>query len=112
MKAPLPAVTVEGSIDVICGEFGSTSNATGDETSPSGLATVICRVRTELTSLLGIAAVSCPLLTNVVVRGTPLTRPCDAETKLTPLTVRVNELVPTTADMGDKLRMEGPVAAV
>ena len=105
-------MTVDGLIDVICGEFGSTSKGTADEISPPGFATVICSVRTEETSPLCIAAVSCPPLTNVVARPTPLTRTCEAETKLTPLTLRVNEPVPTTAEAGDKLRIAGAVAAI
>ena len=51
-------------------------------------------------SLAGIAAVTCPGFTNVVVRGAPFQRTWDVPTKLLPFTVSVKAAPPATYSSG------------
>ena len=52
-------------------------------------------------SLAGIVAVSCVALINVVVRAEPFHRTPEPETKLLPLTIKVNAGPPTDALLGE-----------
>src|SRR5262245_17688226 len=56
----------------------------------AGEHTVTCPVPVVATSVAGIAADSCVLLTNVVGRSAPFHRTTDAATKLLPLATSVN----------------------
>ena len=51
-------------------------------------------------SLAGIAAVTCPALTNVVVRAAPFQRTSEVATKLLPFTVSVNAAPPAAVLVG------------
>ncbi len=60
----------------------------------AGFTTVTSALPAVPMSLAGIAAVTCPALTNVVVRATPFQRTSDVATKLLPFTVNVNAAPP------------------
>ena len=66
----------------------------------------------EATSVAGIAAVSWELLTNVVVRFEPFHLPVEPETKLVPLTVKVEAGLPAGTVLGLMLVSTGAAAAV
>ena len=72
-----------------------------------GVKTVTDNVPAEAMSDAGIVAVSCVLLTKVVVRLAPLTRTTEAETKLLPVTVNVNPGLPAVALVGELLANDG-----
>ena len=67
----------------------------------AGVETEIASDPALATSLAGIAAVSVVADMNVVERGDPLTRTCDAATKPVPVTVRVNAGEPAGALVGE-----------
>ena len=75
------------------------------EVPPPGVAlrTVMLRVPAVVRSEAGIVAVTCVLLTNVVVRFDPPTRTTESGRKFVPLTVRVNEASPTVLVVGRML---------
>src|SRR2546422_609204 len=72
-----------------------------------GLKTVTVELPALEMSLAGIEAVSWLALMNAVARFAPFQRTTDPETKLLPLTVRLNAAPPATADMGLRLLMLG-----
>src|SRR5215813_8938171 len=82
------------------------------DTDPSGFATVTCAVPAAAMSAAAIVAVSCPALTNVVVRALPFHRTLAPLTKFEPVTVSVNPAPPACAELGDKVASVGPGAAV
>jgi len=68
---------------------------------PEGVTTETWAVPAAAMSVLGMAAVTWALLTNVVVRGAPFQRTVEPETKPLPLTVSVNAGPPAVALFGD-----------
>ena len=68
----------------------------------AGLKTVTVAVPAVAMSVAGIAAVSWVEETKVVVRSAPFHRTLDEETKLVPLTVRVNADPPAVAELGER----------
>src|SRR5437870_1932470 len=81
---------------------GVTMNVSAFETPPpgEGLLTVTLAVPCVATSLAGIAAVSCVLLTNVVVRGAPFHCTLEPPTNPWPVTFSVNAPLPAAAELG------------
>jgi len=67
----------------------------------AGLTTVTWAVAAVPMSLAGIAAVSCVLLTKVVVRSLPFHRTTELDRKFVPLTVRVKPELPAVALEGE-----------
>jgi len=100
---------VDGEIFEIEGTGLLTVNVTAAEVPPPGpgVKTVMEREAATARSDEGIAAVSCVLLTKVVVRFEPLTRTTELLTKLLPLTVSVNPEVPAVALLGEILLNDG-----
>jgi hypothetical protein len=113
VNAPLPAMTLSGERPerVGCGlgpELLTERGSVGDVPPPgTGFSTATDRVPTEATSLAGMAAVSCELLTKVVVRLAPLTRTTEPEMKPLPVSVRVNAALPAEMLAGEILESEG-----
>ena len=99
----LPAVALAGEMLANDGCGLLTASDSVPEAEPSGLITPIVRLPVEAMSLAGIAAVSCVLLTNVVVRFEPLTWTTDPLTKCEPLAVSVNAGPPAFAVLGEML---------
>src|SRR5216683_212002 len=100
-----PAVALAGAIDVIVGTGLLIVNGVGPELPPpgAGLNTATGLGPADAMSLAGTAAVSCVLLTNVVVSGIPWIPnwTTDVVTKFVPLTVRVNDGPPAVALVGE-----------
>ena len=65
-----------------------------------GFTTVTCALPWVTMSLAGIAAVTCPAFTNVVVRAAPFQRTWEVPTKLLPFTVSVNPAPPAGVLVG------------
>jgi hypothetical protein len=109
VKAALPATTEFGEMLVKDGTGLLTLKVRTPLVPPPGEAvkTVIDSVPGEAMSDAGIVAVSCVLLTKVVVRLAPLTRTTEAETKLLPVTVNVNPGLPAVALVGEILANDG-----
>ena len=86
-----------------------TVNVTDDEVPPpgAGVKTVMDSVAPAATSDAGIAAVSCVLLTKVVVRFEPLTCTTEPLMNLLPFTVSVNPALPAVALLGEMLARDG-----
>src|SRR5215813_12332675 len=82
------------------------------DTDPSGFATVTCAVPAAAMSAAAIAAVSCPALTNVVLRALPFHRTLAPLTKFEPVTVSVNPAPPACAELGDREASVGPGAVI
>jgi hypothetical protein len=74
-----------------------------------GLATVMRAVPADTTFAAGTLAVSCVVLTYVVVSGTPFQHTTAPERKLVPSTVRERPIEPAVAVAGEIETMEGPV---
>src|SRR5215831_1591781 len=108
VNAPLPAVTVSGERLVIVG-CGLLTAKVCDHTPPPGpgLDTEIEGKEAEATSPAGIAALSCVLLTKVVVRLEPFHCTTDAGMKLVPFTVKVNAPLPAMTLSGERLARFG-----
>src|SRR5688572_28852157 len=99
-----PPLTVTGPETPLSLNVGEVDGAvTVKVTSPdvpppgAGVETEIASDPALATSLAGIAAVSVVADMNVVDRGDPLTRTCDAATNPVPVTVRVNAGDPAVA---------------
>jgi hypothetical protein len=109
VNAGPPAVAVLGEMLVSDGAVLLTVKFNDPDVPPPGvgLKTVMDNVPAEATSDAGIVAVSCVLLTKVVVRFAPLTRTTEAETKLLPVTVNVNPGLPVAALVGEMLVNDG-----
>src|SRR5260370_42143606 len=99
-----PAVALAGAIDVIVGTGLLIVNGVGPELPPpgAGLNTATGLGPADAMSLAGTAAVSCVLLTNVVVSGIPWIPnwATDVVRKVVPLTVGVNEGATAVALVG------------
>ena len=112
VKAPEPAVAVEG---VICVTMGTgfeppvmTKEALGEVPPPgAGLNTVTCAVPAEVISDAEMLTCSCVALTNVVNRDEPLKRAEELLTNPLPFTVRVNAADPAIAPEGEREVIEG-----
>jgi len=74
----------------------------------AGLATLIDLFPAVATSLARILAVTCPLLTKLVVRIEPLNSTVAPDKNPLPLTVSVKDPLPTATLDGDRLLMVGP----
>lgn len=72
-----------------------------------GLNTVILNVPAVVKSLAGIMALSCVLLTKVVVRSKPPNLTTDPDTKLVPVTVKLNAASPAVLLEGEMLDVLG-----
>ena len=72
-----------------------------------GFSTVTEAVPPVAMSLAGTEAVTCVLLTYVVVSPVPFHRTVDPETKFVPVTVRVNAAPPAVAEVGERVVMVG-----
>jgi len=109
VKAALPAETLTGEIVESEGDGLLIVSVKAVEAPPpgAGFAAVIETVPEEATSLAGIAAVSCVLLTKVVLRLEPFTCTRDPFTKFEPFTVSVKVPLPTTTVAGDRLVSDG-----
>jgi hypothetical protein len=79
-------------------------NVIADDVPPpgEGFTTVTNAVPADATSLAGMAAVSCDVLTSVVVRAAPLQFTVDPTTNPDPVTVSVNAASPTVTEAGDR----------
>ena len=66
----------------------------------AGVTTVTGALPAVTMSLAGIAAVSCPAFTNVVVRAAPFQRTSEVPTKLLPFTVSVKPAPPAAVLVG------------
>jgi hypothetical protein len=73
----------------------------------AGLNTVTCAVDWVATSAELMAAVSCVLLTNVVVRAAPFHCTTEPATKFVPFTCRLNPALPAAIVFGLRLVMLG-----
>lgn len=104
VNPPLLATTVSGERLVKVGS-GLRTSKLRDHTPPpgGGFATDTERNAAEAVSLAGMAAVSCVLLTKVVVRLEPFTWTTDAGMKLLPLRVMVTEPLPAMTVSGERL---------
>ena len=106
MKAAPPAdVLVAGASDVSAGTGFAGAlmvNDTAFEVPPPGVGftTVTGTLPWVTMSLAGIAAVTCPAFTNVVVRPVPFQRTWDVPTKLLPFTVSVKAAPPAGVLVG------------
>jgi hypothetical protein len=109
VKLPPSAITREGEMLEIEGAGLLTVNVTAVEVPPpgEGVKTVIDNRAPTAKSDAGIAAVSCVLLTNVVVRLDPFTRTIEPLTKFPPVTVSVSALLPAVALLGEMLDKDG-----
>src|ERR1035441_2754272 len=91
----------------------NTENLSAPETVPPGLMTCTLYMIGELSRLEGTAAVSVPLLVNVVANATPFKVTGDTAdsaalaTKFAPFTVRTVALDPAGTDTGRMVEMEG-----
>ncbi len=98
VNAAPPAAVLGGASDVSAGTgLGALMvNVRAFEVPPPGVGftTVTGTVPWVTMSLAGIAAVTWPAFTNVVVRATPFQRTCEVATKLLPFTVSVNAAPP------------------
>ena len=103
----LPALAVDGEILINEGDGLLTVNESVPVDEPSGLTTPMESVPAEAMSLAGIEAVSCVLLTNVVVRFEPFTWTTDPFTKFEPLAVSVKAGPPAVAVLGEMLASDG-----
>jgi hypothetical protein len=109
VKAALPAETLAGEMLEREGSGLVIVSVAAAEVPPPGaeLATVIETLPDEATSLAETVAVSCVLLTNVVLRLEPFTRTTEPETKLLPLRISVNAALPALTLDGEILESEG-----
>ena len=109
VKPPSAAITGLGDTLEMTGTGLLTASVRVVEVPPpgEGLKTVMARLPAVATSEDGMAAVNFVALTNVVVRAEPLTCTAEPETKLLPLTVRVNPELPTRILLGDRLESDG-----
>src|SRR4029077_418429 len=91
VKAAPPAAALVGDSDVSVGAGLLTVNVTAAEVPPPGVGekTVTEGVPAVAISAAVMAAVSCVLLTKVVVRLLPFQRTTEPDTKLVPVAVRV-----------------------
>jgi hypothetical protein len=103
VKPALPASALEGEIVLIVGEGLLIVNVCAPDVPPPGvgLKTVTFTVPPVATSLAGIAAVNCVLLTKVVVRSAPFQRTFELEMNEEPFTVSVNPGSPALALVGE-----------
>ena len=99
----MPPTTTVGELIVRTG-VGTIENGKDDDVPPPGAGekTVTCAVPRDARSLEGIVARTCPEVMNVVGRSEPFHRTTDDETKLLPLTERVNDGMPMAAALGDR----------
>ena len=102
VKADPPARALGGESVVIPGTGLFTENVAGFDVLPvEELNTVTCGVPAFAISLAGTVAVTCELLTKVVVRATPFHCTTDVASNCTPFTVRVNPAPPALALEGE-----------
>src|SRR5882724_458453 len=105
VKAAPPATTLLGEIELSVGlGFGALMvNVCAVDAPPPGVGvnTVTDALPAFAISLAEIAAWSCVLLTNVVVRLLPFQRTTDDPTKFVPIAVSVNAASPATALVGE-----------
>jgi len=108
VNAPLPAITLSGERLESVGN-GLLTAKVSDHTPPfgGGFVTEIEGNEAVATSLAGMAALSCVLLTNVVVRLEPSTWTNDDGTKLVPLRVKVKAPLPAITLSGERLERVG-----
>ena len=111
VKSGPPTVTLEGEMLVITGAGATVKNSGLDGALP-GFVTVTdspptCRIR-----FAGTAAVSCVLLTNVVVSDAVPRETVAPDTKLAPITVRVKDPLPAVTIDGKMLVMVAVGAVV
>lgn len=109
VNAASPAFLLVGEMLVSDGDGLFTARLTAFEVPPPGAAlnTVIGNVPAFCTSAAVICAVSCVLLTKVVLRLLPLSRTTELPTKPVPFTVRINEASPTVLVVGEMLLRVG-----
>ena len=105
VKAAPPAVALLGEMELSVGTglVAVIVNVCAVEVPPPGveLKTVTCAVPVEAMSLARIAACSCVLLTNVVVRLLAFQRTTEETTKFVPVTVSVKAPLPAAALLGE-----------
>src|SRR5207248_3096963 len=109
MNPLVPAVAFDGDNEVIAGAgllvmAALMTNEVAEDVPPPGvgLNTVICAVPALATSLIRIVAANCVLLMKTVARLEPFHWTTEALTKLVPITVSVNPMVPAVAFDGDE----------
>jgi hypothetical protein len=109
VNAAPPAIAEDGLKLDIDGTGLFTENVWAPEVPPpgDGLTTVTLVVPATAMSAAMIAAVTCVLLTNVLVRLEPFHCTVDVLTKLVPLTVSVNAAPPAVAEAGLRLVIVG-----
>jgi hypothetical protein len=109
VKPAPPAVAPFGLSEVIAGAGLLTVNDELPDMPPPGIgfATDTLKVPAVAISPVVIAAVTCVVLTNVVVLAFPLKLTTAPETKFVPFTVNVNAAPPTTALLGERDVMAG-----
>jgi hypothetical protein len=109
VNPPLPALTLVGEMLDSEGSGLLTARVRDPEVPPpgAGLTTVIETFPATATSPAVMAAVSCVLLTKLVLRPEPFTCTTDPLTKFDPLTVSVNAPFPATVAEGDRLEIDG-----
>jgi len=111
VKAAPPAVAVDGEIEVMLGKgFDAlVVNAELADVPPpgAGLNTVTCAVPALAISVTEMAACSCVLLTNVVVRLESFQLTTELLIKPLPFTARVKAAAPAVAAAGDREVTEG-----
>src|SRR5215471_11135975 len=109
VKAALPAFTLAGEMLAREGTGLLTVRVTTPDVPPpgAGFATVTDSDPAAAISLAGMVAVSCVLLTKVVVRLDPFTLTTEPDMKLLPVKVRVNAAPPAFTLAGEMLAREG-----
>ena len=105
VKAAPPAGVLVGASDVSAGTGFAAAlmvNVNPFEVPPpgAGVTTVTCALPAVTMSLAGIAAVTWPAFTNVVVRAAPFQRTWEVPTKLLPFTVSVKAVPPAGVLVG------------
>lgn len=114
VNADAPAPTLLGERELIAGPAFTVNVEPVEavELPLSGLTTLTVTAPAEATSPAEMAAVSCELLTKVVVRGLPFHCTVAPETKLLPFTVNVNAGAPAPALLGERELIDGPALTV
>ena len=104
VKAAPPADALEGErlASVGAGLLMVKVRALEGPTVGTGFNTVTCAVPAVATSVAGIEAVNCVLLTKVVVRSLPSQRTTALEMKFEPFTVRVKAAAPANTPDGER----------
>ena len=106
---PLPSGRLDGDrLLMTASGFGATTKSTAVLVPPPGVGLVtVTGSEPAVPGSAGTTAESVPLLFNVVINSAPLKLICDEAINPVPVTVNVNEGLPTSSVDGERLEMTG-----